>query len=173
MIDSKFIEENRMYPLLIMGDAVTDFKKNYKGPIITIQDMDSLRDFISYYGSINYLDRPIVLEDLSFLPQGSEGYLLKFVEESKLDLILISRFDRVSPVLLSRIKNVQKYYKDKIESQFLSASKGSNLIEDTLSKDSHYYDKVRYMGKYAPKLIFLEKKIRVTRNKNKIMSFMD
>lgn len=173
MITKEFIQSNTAFPLLIMGDAVTDFKKCYVGKINTADNMEEMRELVAYYTSIDKLDRPLVIEDISLFAKNGEGVLLKFVEETKLDLILLSRFDKVSNVLLSRIKRVEKYYKDPVTSQFMSVSSGYQALQQTLEPSSHYYDKVRYMGRLSPKQIYLEKNIRQRRNKEKIMSFVD
>lgn len=161
------------YPVLIMGDAVTDFKKEYNGPIVSVKDIAELKEIIAYYSGISKLDRQLVIEDISFLGKDANTTLLKFVEECKLDLILLSKFDKMDEVLLSRIKRIIKYSKIPTESRFLRCSEGLEQMEESLSPDSHYFDRVRYMGKLAPKLILLDKTVKVKRIKNKIASFID
>ena len=173
VITKEFLEENQAFPLLIMGDAVTDFKKNYTDKINTAENLEEMRELIAYYTSISHLDRPLVIEDISLFAKNGEGVLLKFVEDTKLQLILLSRFDKVSNVLLSRVKLVVKYYKDPVTSQFMSVSNGFQALQQSLESSSHYYDKIRYMGKLSPKQIYLEKNIRQRRNKEKIMSFVE
>lgn len=173
VIDEKFIQENKAYPMVIIGDAVTDFKKTFRGKINSAENMDEMRELLAYYTSISHLDRPLVIEDISLFSKNGEGVLLKFVEETPLNLILLSRFDKVSNVLLSRIKRVVKYYNEPVTSQFLTVSKGSAALEQSLEPSSHYFDKIRYMGKLSPKQIYLEKNIKRGRNKEKIMSFVD
>lgn len=173
IITKEFLSGNKAFPLLIMGDAVTDFKKNYGDKINTAENLEEMRELIAYYTSISYLDRPLVIEDISLFAKNGEGVLLKFVEETNLRLILLSRFDKVSNVLLSRVKLVVKYYKDPVTSQFMSVSAGYQALQQSIEPSSHYYDKIRYMGKLSPKQIYLEKNIRQRRNKEKIMSFVD
>ena len=128
---------------------------------------------MAYYTSIKVLDRPLVVEDLAFLPATSEGYLLKFVEETPLDLILLSYYDSVSSIMLSRVKRVEKYYNEKTESSFQAASVGYKRMSEELSNDSHYFDRVRFMSKASPKMFFLESRVATTRNKSKILGFLD
>lgn len=173
VITREWIHQNRAFPLLIMGDAVTDFKKNYSGKINAAENMEEMRELIAYYTSISYLDRVLVLEDISLFAKNGEGVLLKFVEETLLDLVLLSRFDKVSNVLLSRVKRVVKYYNDPVTSQFMKVSIGYSTLQEQLEPNSHYYDKVRYMGKLSPKMIYLEKNVKQRRNKDKIMSFVE
>ena len=173
VITREWIRQNRAFPLLSMGDAVTDFKKNYSGKINAAENMEEMREPIAYYTSISYLDRVLVLEDISLFAKNGEGVLLKFVEETPLDLVLLSRFDKVSNVLLSRVKGVVKYYNDPVTSQFMKVSTGYSTLQEQLEPNSHYYDKVRYMGKLSPKMIYLEKNVKQRRNKDKIMSFVE
>ena len=161
------------FPALIVGDAVVDFKKEFNGPIVSVKDIAELKEVIAYYSGISQLDRILVIEDISFLGKDVNTSLLKFVEETKLDLVLLSKFDKMDEVLLSRIKKVVKYYKEPTESKFLKCSEGINKLEDALSPDSHYFDRVRHMGKLAPRLLLLDKTVKIKRIKNKIMSFID
>lgn len=161
------------YPVLILSGAVIDFKRSYQGQIIRLSTVEEVREFVSYYTAISALERPLVIEDLSFLPDFCEGLLLKFIEESPLRIVVLSAFDTVSPVLLSRFKKVVKYSKEKVDSEFCKASVGYQKLEETLRPDSHFFDKVRYMGKLSPKLYYLECNIAQGRNKSKIMSFLD
>ena len=161
------------FPLLIMGDAVIDFKREFDGPIVSVKDITELKEIIAYYSGISQLDRILVIEDISFLGKAVNTTLLKFVEETKLDLVLLSKYDRIDEVLLSRIKLVVKYYKEPTDSKFLRCTEGNERMEEALSADSHYFDRVRYMGKLAPKLLLLDKTIKIKRVKNKIASFID
>lgn len=161
------------YPALIIGDAVVDFKKEFSGPIVSVKDVTELKEVIAYYSGIPRLDRLLVIEDISFLGKDVNTSLLKFVEETELELVLLSKFDKIDEVLLSRIKKVIKYYKEPTESKFLRCSEGFNKLEETLSPDSHYFDRVRYMGKLAPRLLLLDKTVKIKRIKNKVISFID
>ena len=161
------------YPMLVIGDAVTDFKKNFQGPIVSVKDIAELKEVIAYYSGIDKLDRVLVIEDISFLGTDANTTLLKFVEETRFQLVLLSRFDRVDEVLLSRIRSVEKYYRDATDSKFMGLLEANQRIEDSLSSDSHYFDKVRYMAKLAPKLLLVEKTIKIKRVKSKILSFVD
>ena len=160
------------YPRLIIGDAVTDFKKSYSGKIESLQSIPELKDLVSYYTGIKHLDRELVIEDISFLGSDASASLLKFIEETSLRVVLLSRYDKVDKVLLSRIREVQKYYSQATSSQFLNCRDGNERIKDMLSEDSHYYDKVRYMSKFSPKMIMISKVIKVNSIKQKIYDFV-
>jgi hypothetical protein len=172
MIDRDFVVFNKDYPLVVIGDAVTDYKRYYDGVIITLQSISDLREKIAYYSSVSNIGRVLVLEDISFLGTEATAALLKFIEETTIPVVLLSRYDKLDRVLLSRIRRVVKYYKEPTGSKFMSPSLGHQQMQDTLSSDSHYYDVVRYMGKLSPKLLMIDKAVKVVRIKNKIFSFM-
>lgn len=161
------------FPKIIVGDAVLDFKKEYNGPIVQVTSIPELKEVIAYYTGIEQLERILVIEDISFLGNDANAALLKFVEETKLKLVLLSRYDKLDEVLLSRVRHFIKYYKEETESKFLRCSEGNTKIEESLSEDSHYFDRVRYMSKLAPKLFLIEKSMKVKRVRNKVFSFVD
>lgn len=167
------VSEMNLFPMMIVGSAVFDFKKVCKDPIVQVTDMQSLREVVAYYNSIQSLDRMLIIEDISFLPKGSEVTLLKFVEETKLKLVLLSVYDVSSSILLSRCKRVVKYQKEKTESQWLPPSDGSKKIDELVVENTSYYDRVRYMGKYSPKVYYLDHMLGSARNKDKILSIIE
>lgn len=159
-------------PLLIVGDAVTDFMKAYKGPIRSVRTVEDTRDLVSYYTSMGKIDKLLVIEDLSYLTQSASFLLLKLVEEAQFPIILLSTFDKVSPIILSRVKMVVKYSTSEVKSDFLNIKTGLTKVEDELSPDSHYYDRIRYIGKYSPKLFYYNKALDRARNKDKIFDII-
>lgn len=167
------ISEMTQFPLLVMGSAVTSFKKAYTDVIVQVRDMESLRETVSYYNNIPFLERILVIEDLSFLPRKADGVLLKFIEESPLKIVILSTFDVVDSVLLSRFKRVIKFSSEKINSQFLSVKEGYAKVEDELSDNTSRYDRLRYVAKYSPKILFIEKNIGKVGNKDKIMQILE
>lgn len=172
MVDTKFIKELSEFPLVCVGDAVSDWKKYYKGPIVQVKDEKELKEQIAYYSGLTDIGRLLVIEDISFV-SNANAILLKFIEESKLPIVLLSRYDKIDSVLLSRIKRIEKYYRDKTDSRLLSCKKGQEMMESVLSQDSHYYDIVRYQGKFSPKLYYLSKAVNVNRVRRRILEFVD
>ena len=168
----KDIENNT--PMLIMGTAVMDFKKGYGKPIKVVRTTEEVRDLVANYASISSLDVPLVIDDLSFLKDNlSSMLLLKLVEESKFNLILLSLYDKVSPIMLSRVKTIIKYQKDKVESEFMPVGSGLRRVEEQLSADSHYFDRVKAFAKISPAAYVFEKKLGSVKNKQKIIQLLD
>lgn len=172
-INNDVVNHFDKFPMIIMGGAVQDFKKSYHGPIVRCSSVEEVREFVSYYSGIRSLDRVLVMEDLSFLPEMCEGLMLKFVEETKLNLIILSLFDKVSSVMLSRMKEVIKYSLFEVKSEFLKPSVGDQKLNDSLQEGSSHYDRVRYMGTISPRLYYLDHMVKRRRSKSKIISFVD
>lgn len=98
--------------------------------------------------------------------------LLKLVEESKLNIILLSKFDNISPIILSRIKTIIKYYKDETFSEFLTISKGDDIIKTKLNEDSHYYEELKQISRYSPITHYVNSNMRIKRNRTKIKDIL-
>lgn len=167
------ITEMTQFPLLVVGSAVVEFKKAYTDVIVRVQDIEGLREIVSYYTAIKELDRLLVIEDIAFLPRKADGILLKFVEESPLKIVILSTFDVVDSVLVSRFKRVIKFSKEETDSLFLSTKEGYSKVEEELSENTSKFDRLRYIGKYSPKIYFMESQMKGIRNKEKIMQILE
>lgn len=160
-------------PVLLLGDATIDFKKEYEGgPINKVRDTEDVRDLVAYYTGMPRLPYPLIIEGLSFLNKKSIFLLLKLVEESEFSIVLLSRFDNISPIILSRVKTTIKYQNSNTTSELLSMSEGLRLVDNKLSADSHYFDRLKYISKYSPPLYYIESKMNRVRNKNKIINIL-
>ena len=173
MYDSILEDISTKSPLLIMGSYVQQFRKQYPYPIKSVRNADEVRDMVSQYTGIKTLEYPLVIEDLSFLDTKSSFLLLKLVEESKYPIIMLATFDKVSSIILSRVKEIQKAPLEPIQSEFMPAGQGYTRMEEYLAPDSHYYDKLRFMIKNSPTMYFYENKIGRIRNKSKILTLLD
>lgn len=156
-------------PILIMGEAYYVFKKAWKDKIIYL-DNENIIDIVSYY-SVVKTDYPLVFEDISYLRPQAVNYLLKLVEESKTPLILLASVDNINEILLSRIKSKIKVVKP-VSSEFRTPKEGLDIIEESLSKDSAFYDVVRYQAKYSPYLYYLESNLKNVSNSRKIIEIL-
>lgn len=109
-----------------------------------------------------------MIDGLSFLNQDALFILLKLVEESELNIILLSRFDNIPSVILSRVRKIVKYKNKESKSQFLDLKEGIEIVNRNIDEDSHYYDKLKYIIKYSPKIYYIESNMNRVRNKGKI-----
>lgn len=173
MFDDNWIKTQARYPLVVIGSASVDFRRAYEGKIDKIKDIEELREFVAYYSNIKTLNRPVVIDDLSFLPGASEGVLLKFLEETQLKVIVLSTYDKLSPVILSRVRMVIKYYRDKVTSEFLKPYDGIRKLDEQVQSDTHYFTKIGLMGKTSPILYYLDNVIKGGRNKSKFLTILE
>lgn len=91
-------------PILLLAKAAKIFKSIYDDRVYNVKnedDMNLLRDM-----SICKLKKPVVLEDLSSLYTDED--ILKLIEESSLQFILLAYRDNLSEVLMSRCKSTLK-----------------------------------------------------------------
>lgn len=146
-------------PILLIGDAVTIFKKMYSGPIKSVYTPDDVRDVVSYYHGIQDLSHPLIIEDLSSLSASSSFLLLKLVEEAKFPIILLSSYDKVSPIILSRCRAIVKFSIAEVTCQFLPAYKGKEAMDEYLSEDSEKMDQLRWMRDNSPMLYYYKMRL--------------
>ena len=144
-------------PVLLMGDAVVLFHKMYSGPIKEVEASEDVREIVADYYKIENLSHPLIIEDLSSLSNSAQFLLLKLVEEAKFPIILLSTYDKVSPIILSRCKRIVKFTMAPVSSEFRSASSGQEEIAAKLSQDSDPMDVLRYERDISPDLYRYEK----------------
>lgn len=136
----------------------------YTGNIINIFNVENTRELIQELSGIS-LEKPLVIDDISLLYRST--VLLKFIEESKLKLILLASKDNLSNTLLSRIKTIKKYPDESNTSFNLTSIKDAekHIKSEELNQD----DTINYLATTCPELIVLNKKLRYIKNKDKIL----
>ena len=136
----------------------------YTGNIINIFNVENTRELIQELSGIS-LEKPLVIDDISLLYRST--ILLKFIEESKLKLILLASKDNLSSTLLSRIKTIKKYPDESNTSFNLTSIKDAekHIKSEELNQD----DTINYLATTCPELIVLNKKLRYIKNKDKIL----
>lgn len=136
----------------------------YTGNIINIFNVENIRELIQELSGIS-LEKPLVIDDISLLYRST--ILLKFIEESKLKLILLASKDNLSSTLLSRIKTIKKYPDESNVSFNLTSIKDAekHIKSEELNQD----DTINYLATTCPELIVLNKKLRYIKNKDKIL----
>lgn len=157
-------------PLLIVGEARLLFIKAWKYKINRVSNTKELRELADYYSSIKDT-KPLVIDDLSLIQQGSLKLLLKLVEESKIPIILLSSFDNIDKILLSRIKTYIRF-DEPIKSDFLSLSDFYDVLSNKDFKDSKQSDKLTFYRDKCPMYLELDYYINTSSNKNKLLSIL-
>lgn len=156
LIQQLDLDTNERFPWLVMGSAVNDFRKIYKGGIHSLSSLESIREFTIYYSRISNLDRLLVAEDVSLMPAQGRNILLKFAEETRLQLVLLGLFDGVDAVLLSRMRRVDKYIKEGVRSEFGGIKSGYEYIADNCSENEHYFSRLKHIAQKSPILYYYE-----------------
>ena len=143
------------------------FKQIYTGNIIYISNSEEARELIQELSGIE-LEKTLVIDDISNLYR--DTILLKFLEETKLKLVLLASVDNLSDTLLSRIKIIKKFpdiNELKYEpTSILDAQK--HLESEELNQD----ETLDYLCNKCPDLLILNKKLRYIKNKNKLIELI-
>lgn len=93
---------------IYMGTSSLKFKSlNPTVPVIRVTNRDEIEEFYVGYSGIS-MDTPIALEDISYLSSSNQSFLLKFLEETTLNIALLARFDSILPTIVSRADRVFK-----------------------------------------------------------------
>lgn len=156
-------------PLLLVGEAYLVFRKKYNGKIIEVTK-DNVKEIVEYYSSVT-LPYPLVLEDISSLSATSVNYLLKLIEEAKYPIILLSSYDNMNNILLSRIKTFMKVNASNT-SEFREGKEALDLIADKLDKEMSYKDKLETIGNISPIYYKVNKEVSGLRNKDKYINIL-
>lgn len=105
----KLLDHPELCPCLMIGKYVNDFKQAYKDTIERAYTLNDVRNLVEEYEGIESVkSKFLVLDGVGYLSETGQNSLLKFIEESKLPLILLSKTDMVSPIIMSRMKVVVK-----------------------------------------------------------------
>ena len=167
-------------PILLVGGAVTLFKKMYKGNIYKITNADETRDFVANFYGLE-LDKPIVLEDISLLSYDTQFLLLKLVEEAKFPIVILTLQDKVSPIILSRIKTYIKFPLDlDIECKFMEMPDAQNELDNIMDEKKLTMDNTdkteefreKFYAESCPELLYLEHSMGFIKNKKSYIEIM-
>jgi len=161
------------YPIAIVGSLYRTLKSQTELPIRRVTTGEELFNLVSNYTGVRSLGIPLLIEDLAYLPPSALQLLLKFLEESTLNIVLLSTYDVLSPALLSRIKHFIKAPIEKTQSNLLPPKKGRERIESVLSSDTHPLDRIRYQGKESPALYRIENQIPRRPNRAKLLNIIE
>ena len=135
--------EARVFPKLFIGAASKAFckfieKNHYTYNINYISTKEELIDLIDSYSHYKNYTLPVIISDISFLSPKDQSMLLKFIEDSNLNIILLASRDNILGTVISRMKEFRKYY---------SVSNGDragfikvNKAREMLLNDSNEFD---------------------------------
>ena len=170
------------YPRLYVGETAKVFK--YKNPYLPVYQLykDNIREFIEYYSTQQISARPLVIEDIYYLPESCQTDLLKFVEETQLKVVLLSSYDNIIPALLSRMAYVYKEERI-IKTSFLSPSEARKEMFNSTYKDAeeddddkeqeHQTEIVKRKLKLSPMMYYNDSLIASLPNKQKLLNLLE
>lgn len=92
---------------LVIGRAAEVLKPMLRNvSLYTMTKADEVRDFLDKFNTP--MDEPIFFEDVSLMTPTVQSFLLKFIEEPLMPLIILASKDNISPIILSRCKRIIK-----------------------------------------------------------------
>lgn len=164
----KLIQSDDMFPCLLIGEYVHIFKTKYKGTIDRIFTLQEVRDLIQREEIAHNKDRMIVLDGVGYLSEVGQNSLLKFIEESVSKIVLLSYTDRLSSVILSRVKFVYKSWR-KVKTLDFGSVRGSlQGLEDVKNKENcKPSDVIQYYVDTCPSLYVIDKQFGDTKSYTK------
>lgn len=150
----KVLVTPEMCPCLMIGNYVNAFKKIYKGHIERAYNLSDVRRLVEEYDGIGSVNSGVfVAEGIGFLSDTGQNSLLKFIEESKIPIILLSYNDKVSPIIMSRMKIVVKRWKGINNLDFPRVQVALKALnEKKAGGDFTEYDEVQFMADTCPQL---------------------
>lgn len=162
----KILKDPNYCPCLLLGHYVTAFRKLFKGDIFHVSNVDEVREFVERFMGVESLGgKYLVLDGIGFLNDSAQSSLLKFIEESSLPIILLSYFDKVSPIILSRMRFVFKDSVAKVSHlQFMSLRDAYSMLDTKKSTDSefNYMDEVKFYADSCPSALVLNQLPKVS-----------
>ena len=149
------LKDTSLCPCLLIGRYVNIFKKKYTGSIERIYSLSDVRSLISEYEGIQSINsKYLVLEGVGYLSSVGQNSLLKFIEESRLPIILLSYNDKISPIILSRMFSVYKSWYSVKSLSFQTVDNALSSLQEKKSenKDFKEYEEIQYMADNSPTL---------------------
>lgn len=152
----KLLEHVEMCPCLLIGKYVTEFKKVYKDTIERVYTLDDVRYLIDAYDGISNINSKfLVLDGIGYLSHVGQNSLLKFIEESKLPIIILSYGDKISPIIMSRMKIIVKRWDVVKNLNFSSVADTISYINEknsTREEKMSEFEEVQVMANMCPSL---------------------
>lgn len=154
----------KIFPKLFCGSAATAFKNylkknHYNYEINYITDRDDLLNFIETYSHYKNYTLPVIISDISFLKKKDQSLLLKFMDDTNLNIVLLASRDNILDTIISRVREFRKFYSDNRGNRagFINVSKAREMFNNEygqFSDDTSYEDKLLVYNKYNPMLAY-------------------
>lgn len=158
-------------PALVIGGLCVHVRQLPDIVIRRIDTADDLNAVIDRYTGIPSLPYLLTLDDLAFTPKSAIPKLLKFVEDSTFDILILSSQDVVSPPLLSRMSLVVKAVIEPTHSNLLSPQAGRQRIQ--ADADLSKYDQIAQWAKESPLIYYNELMVPTRPNRQKLLNLIE
>ena len=175
----------KIFPKLFCGSAAIAFKNylkknHYNYEINYITDRDDLLNFIETYSHYKNYTLPVIISDISFLKKKDQSLLLKFMDDTNLNIILLASRDNILDTIISRVREFRKFYSDSKGSRagFINVSKAREMLNNEygqFSDDTSYEDKLLVYNKYNPMLAYNNNLVKSYRknDQNKLLNLLE
>ena len=154
----------KIFPKLFVGGAAAAFKNylkknNYSYEINYISDREDLLNFIEAFSHYKNYTLPVIVSDVSFLSKKDQSLLLKFMDDSNLNIILLASRDNILDTIISRVKEFRKFYvtDKRNKTGFINITKAREMFDNEhgqFSDDTSYDDRLIEYNKYNPMLAY-------------------
>lgn len=176
--------EGRIFPKLFIGTAAKAFckfieKSNYNYSINYISTKEDLVNLIESYSHYKKYKLPVIISDISFLSPVEQSILLKFIEDSNLNIILLASRDNILGTIISRMKEFRKYYSvgGGDRAGFIKVSKAREMLLNDANEfdDLSVDDRQLIYNKYNPVLSYDDFLVRRYRksDRDKLLSLIE
>lgn len=175
----------KIFPKLFCGSAAIAFKNylkknHYNYEINYITDRDDLLNFIETYSHYKNYTLPVIISDISFLKKKDQSLLLKFMDDTNLNIILLASRDNILDTIISRIREFRKFYSYDRGNRagFINVSKAREMLNNEygqFSDDTSYEDKLLVYNKYNPMLAYNNNLVKSYRknDQNKLLNLLE
>ena len=157
-------KQPKVFPKLFIGAASVSFqnyikKHNYDYQINYIASREDLISFIELYSGYKNYTLPVIISDISYLNKADQSLLLKFMDDTNLNIILLASRDNILDTIISRVKEFRKFYvNDKsTRAGFISVSKAREMFTNEhgeFDDDTSYEDKLLTYNQYNPMIAY-------------------
>ena len=174
----------KIFPKLFIGTAAKAFckfieKNNYNYNINYISSKEDLVNLIDSFSHYKNYTLPVIISDISFLSPLEQSLLLKFIEDSNLNIVLLASRDNILGTIISRMKEFRKYYTvgSGDRAGFIKLNKAREMLINDANEfsDLSYDDKQLIYNKYNPALSYDDYLVKRHRknDRDKLLSLIE
>lgn len=171
------LNNKNLTPCLMIGNYVNAFKREFDGTIEKVTNVARVRNLIDEYEGIENVNSEfLAIEGIGYLSNDGQNALLKFIEESKLPIILLSYQDKVLSTIRSRMKIVVKHWNPVKNLSFVGESEGYKALLEKRAKNPDFKGnlEIQFLAETSPRLYrrFMESGNPFDSNNAKMLEIM-